>query len=202
MATFCYLRVQGEPGGLRKTLAREVLSAWERAGISAWGLWEGLFGVGSDELLVVAASRMELDASVFTRALDGRSLMVNDRLLMTPAARPVDEGVRPCRKPGLYVFRFFDVALLHVQEFATLSRQAWETFEHADAYAAEPVGLFRQQPGSGEETRMLLVTWYDGLRSWEASRRPHPQAAANFQRRRALTRRTVALATRLRSFPD
>ena len=44
---------------------------------------------------------------------------------------------------------------------------------------------------------MLLLTWYDGFESWQASRAPHPDALANFQRRAALTGGTVAYATRL-----
>jgi hypothetical protein len=44
---------------------------------------------------------------------------------------------------------------------------------------------------------MLLVTWYDGLESWQTSRAPDPAAVENFKRRRALTDGTVALATRL-----
>ena len=45
--------------------------------------------------------------------------------------------------------------------------------------------------------RMLLVTWYDGLESWQISRRPNPAATENFLRRRELTQSTTAIATRL-----
>ena len=45
------------------------------------------------------------------------------------------------------------------------------------------------------EGRMLLVTWYDGLESWQRSRQFPPEARDNFLRRRELTGGTLALAT-------
>jgi hypothetical protein len=44
---------------------------------------------------------------------------------------------------------------------------------------------------------MLLVTWYDGLTSWERSRQPAPEARSNFQARARLTRWALPVATRL-----
>ena len=44
---------------------------------------------------------------------------------------------------------------------------------------------------------MLLVTWYDRLESWERSRTPPPEAAANFRERAMITTRSVAYPTRL-----
>ena len=69
--------------------------------------------------------------------------------------------------------------------------------ETVDAYRAEPQGLFCQRDRSAEHGRMLLLTWYDGLNSWQASRQPPQAARENFQRRHALTNGTVAYATRL-----
>ena len=44
---------------------------------------------------------------------------------------------------------------------------------------------------------MLLVTWYDGLGSWQASRSPPAAARERFARRGELAASTVAYATRL-----
>ncbi len=44
---------------------------------------------------------------------------------------------------------------------------------------------------------MMLLTWYDGLESWQNSRGSSPEAVSNFRRRRALTQGTIAFATRL-----
>ncbi len=194
--TYCYLHLRGQGRdnvALKEALGR-VAGAWRQGGLSIWGVWEGLFGVASNELIVIAAGAGQRSAVEFTSALED-GVEIRDSLLLTPTVRP--EGRAPCRTPGLYVFRFFEVATVDVAEVATLSRQAWETFENAESYESEPQGLFRPLDQSTEAGRMLLVTWYDGLESWQTSRAPDPAALENFRRRRALTRGTVALATRL-----
>ena len=197
MNTFCYLYLAG-PGRdiaeLRKILAGEVLGAWRQAGITPWGVWAGLFGIASNELLVVAAASGQRTEAEFTSMMP-EAVQVIEALPIVPTVRPVDPA--PCEKPGLYVFRFFDVKNADVDEIAGLSLEAWTTFEKSDDYQAEPQGLFRQADVGPERGRMLLVTWYDGLESWQTSRRPAPEAVENFQRRRDLTYGTSALATRL-----
>jgi hypothetical protein len=155
-------------------------------------VWSGLFGVASNELLVIAAAADRRPLEAFTRALGGNE--VRDSLLFSPTVRPVDDA--PREKAGLYVFRFFDVADADVAEVVRLSAEAWKTFENTSAYQSEPQGLFSQS-GATDVGRMLLVTWYDGLESWQKSRRPAPEAMDNFLRRRDLTQGTVALATSL-----
>ena len=99
--------------------------------------------------------------------------------------------------PGLYVFRFFFIDPASTDEIAALSKEAWTTFEGGGDYQTEPKALFKKAEPNPERDIMLLVTWYDGFGSWEASRRPPPEARQNFQRRRELTHGTVAFATRL-----
>ena len=202
MNTYCYLRLKGagrDHSELRTALADEIEGVWRSSGVQIWGIWEGLFGVPGNELLVVATAVGERTAADFSAALTGsrRSVTVEDQLLMVPTVRPAPEGFEPRSRPGLYVFRFFRVVDEDVDEIAALSKHAWETFENSTAYAAEPQALFRPCAGEGGEGRMLLVTWYDGFQSWETSRRPAPEAMANFRQRRKLTRGTLALATRL-----
>ncbi|MFP6796350.1 MAG: hypothetical protein VB933_04700 [Pseudomonadales bacterium] len=159
---------------------------------SLWGAFHGLFGLASNELVVVSVSATE---NVHTNLLALDSVAQCESLQLEPTVRPVTE--EPVSREGLYVFRFFDVAHKDVEEIAELSRVAWESFEHVDAYSAEPQGLFCQTDRSQERGRMLLVTWYDGFNSWQASRNPAPEARENFQRRHRLTNGTVAYATRL-----
>jgi hypothetical protein len=198
--TYCYLHLQG-PGrdstALQRVLRDRVLGAWDQAGIGLWGVWEGLFGVASNELLVMAVGSGERSAADFLGAVD--DLKVVDSLVLVPTVRP--ERNVPCSRDGLYVFRFFGVSNVDVEEVAGLSRKAWETFETSAEYLAEPQGLFRQQDQNSEIGSMLLVTWHDGLESWQISRRPAPEAMENFQRRRELTLGTRALATRLLPSP-
>ena len=113
------------------------------------------------------------------------------------SSRLSDRERSPLTRPGLYVFRFFDVNNADVDEIAQLSREAWTTFESTASYRAEPQGLFCLTRSTAAAGLMLLCTWYDGLESWQVSREPPPEAAENFRRRHALTYGTIAYATRL-----
>lgn len=160
-----------------------------------WGAFFGLFGVGSNELMAVTVgSEAEVAESIaVAQGLAGVTCEAPVPLAAT--ARPT--SAEPLRREGLYVLRFFDVNPAHYDEFVELSRTAWETFEAADGYRAEPQGLFRLRDDAAERGLMLLVTWYDGLGSWQASRHPPAAAGQRFQRRGQLATSTVAYATRL-----
>ena len=157
-----------------------------------WGVFNGLFGVASNELIVVTYG----DVDGVHDAVSGLDEVVGARtLLLEPTVRPTEDA--PRTREGLYVFRFFDVEHRDVDEIAALSFEAWKTFENVEDYRAEPQGLFRQRDTSAAAGRMLLCTWYDGLNSWQASRTPADTARENFRRRHTLTKGTVAYATRL-----
>ena len=159
---------------------------------SFWGVFRGLFGVASNELIVVSYG----DVDRVHDAISGMDeIVAANTLLLEPTVRPMEYA--PRTRQGLYVFRFFEVEHKDVDEIAALSFEAWRTFENVDAYQAEPQGLFRQQDTTAPTGRMLLCTWYDGLNSWQASRTPPATAGENFRRRHSLTKGTVAYATRL-----
>lgn len=160
-----------------------------------WGLFRGLFGIGSNEVVVVLSGDDEaLDAAERQLGrLEGVSIASSYRL--EPTVKPTDPS--PLTTPGLYVLRFFDIDHGDVDEIAALSSEAWLTFTNPDGYQAEPYGLFCEADRTKRRGTMLLVTWYDGFGSWEASRSPAPEARANFQRRYLLTAGTRAYATRL-----
>ena len=160
-------------------------------GANVWGAFFGLFGIGSNELVLVLHCDGPAPIEVVTEA----GFEVVEQHALVPTVRP--NSFAPLTREGLYVFRFFDVRNADVEEIAALSKQAWTSFEDTDAYAAEPQGLFCQADRSDERGVMLLLTWYDGLASWQTSRRPAPEARENFQRRHALTAGTIAYATRL-----
>jgi len=196
--SYCYLHLRGEgndAGALSRTLAERVMPDWRQRGVVAWGTFRGLFGVASNELVVVAGAAREAALEEFVAPLDGRATIRSASRLL-PTARP--ERVLARERPGLYVFRFFRIRASDVARFVELSRDAWTTFESADAYAAEPQGLFREAEAAADGTLdMLLVTWYDDLASWQTSRRPDGGARERFARRHALTLSTIALATTL-----
>lgn len=192
---FCRVRSHdADASSLVAAATGSIGQAITAGGGSSWGLFEGQFGIASNELLAMAALPAAAAGEVTAAwsAVPGATLV--DCLELEATARPRDAA--PMARPGLYVFRFFEVDLGNVEEIVRLSREAWLSFEASDAYRAEPMGLFRSASGQ-PQTRMLLVTWYDGFDSWQTSRQPAPAARENFLKRRRLTRGTIAYATRL-----
>lgn len=192
---YAFARIRSEGRSWQSTY--RVVSADDFAALAParpWGAFSGLFGVGSDELiLVTSGGDREVARSVDALAgIDG--VRVVQSLILEPTVRPTRDD--PLTREGLYVFRFFDVAHRDVDEVARLSSEAWKTFETSDAYAAEPQALWAQSDRTGDRGSMLLLTWYDGLGSWQASRRP-AAGVGSFRRRGELTRSTIAYATRL-----
>ena len=178
---------------LREALAKDDFAAVAPARV--WGTFLGLFGIASNEFVMVTYGSAE-DVVASRAALDARAdATVVESYILEPTVRPTEDA--PRSRAGLYVFRFFDVDNADVQEIAALSNEAWTTFENTDDYSAEPQALWCEHDRSATRGRMLLCTWYDGFDSWQTSRQPAPAARANFQRRHQLTRGTIAFATRL-----
>ena len=181
---------QGNYQHLYQTLKSDEWAHLEGARI--WGAFYGLFGLASNELVLVTMG----DVSEMTsRLVNVPGVERTDTLYLEPTVRP--DSYEPREKEGLYVFRFFNVENKNVNEIASLSKTAWETFENTTEYQAQPQALFCEQDRSKRFGRMLLCTWYDGLNSWQISRNPAPEARDNFQARAKLTQRTRAYATRL-----
>lgn len=169
-------------------------------GAQRWGAFQGLFGVHSQELILVLS--YPLQQLSFVEAMPGwlpSGTSIVERYSWVPTARP--ETSASLSREGLYVLRFFDVRHSDADDIAAISREAWETFEVSDRYASQPLALFKEQVKTRStvdaQGRMLLVTWYDGFASWQSSRQPAPAAVENFKRRAALTSGTIAYACRL-----
>jgi len=203
-ATFCYTRIKGNDRNFQELFehVRSVAApALTREGISRWGAFAGLFGIGSNEIVWLTSSAPAVDHAAALRAQLARAPgAIVEQHVLRPTVRPRE--TTPLTRPGLYVFRFFDVRNADVDEIARLSFEAWTTFEASDAYRAEPQGLFCQRDTNAPTGVMLLCTWYDGLESWQTSRSPAPAATENFRRRHQLTAGTIAYATRLIEWND
>jgi hypothetical protein len=161
----------------------------EQDGIALWGIWRGIFGVGSNELLLVTAQsgkNNSLQLPSYCRTLEAHRLRATARPL-TP---------EPPAMPGIYVFRDFALNRKDIQEVVALSSAAWQTFETGDNYQAQPIGLFAPL-NPEEECLMHLLTWYPDFNSWQNSRESDSQALQRFSARRAITHSTIAVATRL-----
>lgn len=171
-----------------------AIRAWHDRGASVWGMFAGLFGLNSNELYVLLHNPAGTSPVALAKPVKGVHVLRATRL--RPTARPTT--FVPLQANGLYVFRTFRLKPGSVDATVRLSRQAWETFETADNYHAKPLGLFEElQPDISPDENMLLLTWYDGFESWEASRKPNVEAVDNFRQRSALTTRSGAIATRL-----
>ena len=187
------------PGRGFAALAREIetstLPALEAEDGKRWMLANGLFGLWTHELLLVTCwpEGGSPGARLASVLPPGASLVAHYDFL--PTARPLSTD--PPAKPGMYVHRLFGVDGANVDRFVHLSQEAWRTFETSADYESQPQGLFKQRNHPKDDGLMLLVTWYDRLESWERSRAPAPEAAANFRERAQLTRRSIAYATRL-----
>lgn len=191
-ATYLVRRVR-TAGAATAALLDELTSSWREACLAAdaipWGVFGGLLGLRTDELILVAA---RCPGSLAWPTLT--DVQPIEEFVGTPTARPL--APIPQETPGIYVFRQFEISATDVDEFVRLSAEAWESFESDADYRAEPRALLRGHASEGA-TRMLLVTWYDHLASWERSRQPPAAARANFLARARLTRWALPIATRL-----
>ena len=161
-----------------------------------WGVWAGIFGVASNELIVMTTSEPSGNVSS-EMAVDNRwpdCIRVTSRESLRATVRP--KSNESLTRAGLYVFRSFHLDAAHIDRVVALSQQAWLTFETSAEYQSEPVGLFAPTNLTPDST-MYLLTWYDGLASWSTSRAPHAEAQAHFRERHGLLHSTNAVATRL-----
>jgi len=192
---FVKLRGRGKNWAtLSDELKENVFPKFEGTDVSLWGAWYGVFGLGTDELFVVTVSE-EGQKLADLKELYRRHADVVEARLWLPTVRPT--GPAPCTKPGLYVFRSYEVVHEHTEKVASLSQEVWKSFEAADYFNAEPQGLFRPVGQGGATGIMTLVTWYDGLSSWQESRKLPPEALEAVKKRREFIRRSVPIATRL-----
>lgn len=168
-----------------QTLAAELIKGDAGKG-TIWGVFSGLFGIASNELILVSYS----DDDEVSPEINPHAVRHE---VWRPTVRPV--AFNPCNQPGLYVFRRFHVAAQDVAEVVQLSSQAWESFVDAERYQTQPLGLFCPTADEHGVVKMMLVTWYDGFSSWQLSRAPAADARENFARRHALTQTTYAVAT-------
>ncbi len=160
-------------------------------GYTCFGVFQGLFGLASNELYLVISTEdetMDVSQNVLAEGYE-----IRQRLELVPTVRPTHH--EPREQPGIYVFRWFTVRLDDVTEIASLSAEAWKTFE--GGFDTEVQALFVEQHPDPERGKMLLITWYRDLSVWQASRQPPAEALENFMKRQALTLEAFPVATRL-----
>ncbi len=170
----------------QRTAAAAIYAA---LGDRAVAIWSPLLGMPSDRLLVLAAHGAPARSILQAPGVTGAA--ARDRL--TPTLRPKD-GATPAPL-GVYVHNWFTIDDT-VDEFVRLSGEAWPDFEAA--FETRIFGLFLAEASDADRAangrRLLLMTGYRDLAEWQKSRNPQPTARAAFQRRRELTRVSLARA--------
>lgn len=166
-----------------RTAAARTAEALAAAGATVVATWAGGPGIGwwDDELVVLAGWPGDAPADA-----PGE--------LLRATARPT--AIAPFEPGGLWAHRWFETAADTWAEFLDLSTGAWPAFERE--YGATIHGFFRAEAVEPPDARVLLVTRYPSLASWESSRGAGrsedtdvAEAGRRFLRRRELTRRTI-----------
>jgi len=187
------LKDAGSPGsaGLIEYVKNELVPGLED-GIVSFGVFQGLFGLASNEVYLVLSS--ENPDFTISDKLIGETCQLIDCTSFIPTVRPTDHS--PRTRKGIYVFRWFEVMNKNVAEIAELSKKAWVTFE--GGFDTQVQALFAEPDSSNtNHGKMLLITWYRDLSIWQASRQPPVEARENFLRRHQLTLEARPIATRL-----
>jgi hypothetical protein len=178
----------GREPGAAQALARHV---YRELGDAAVAVFAPLLGFPLNHALVLTthggSQAAVLRAPGVVRAVQAR---------LSPTLRPKD-GERPAPM-GIYTHNWFTIDD-RVDEFVRLSGQAWPDFEAS--FKARVFGLFVAEASDEDrrqaQRRMLLMTGYSDLNEWQVSRNPAPTARQAFERRRQLTRSSLARACTL-----
>ena len=178
----------GREPGAAQALAAHL---YKELGDAAVAVFAPLLGFPLNEALVLTVHGGPQAAVL--RA-PGVTSVVQNRISST--LRP-QAGARPAPM-GVYTHNWFTIDD-KVDEFVRLSGEAWPDFE--TSFQARVFGLFAAEPSETDRRqgarRMLLMTGYKDLNEWQVSRSPAPTARAAFERRRQLTRVSLARACTL-----
>jgi hypothetical protein len=191
---YTYLSIRVERGtwpGVAASVWGPVDEALRADGAMVIGLWAAEIGAHTDEGVLMCT--METVAHPALEAIDSLIESSTERVVAT--VRPTDRT--PQTAAGIYAHRWFETTDDRWPEFLELSEGAWPHFETAHP-GTEILGFFRSLDVDAPRCRILLVTRYPDLATWERSRpyAPKPtegteESRRRFRRRAELTDRTV-----------
>lgn len=175
-----------DPAGIRSGFVDRAAAS----GGKLFGCWRSLVGLGlaRDEGIAVTAWPDRAAAEAAPPAADAETR------LMEATVRPTSDA--PPAYPGVYVFRWFDVAAADWETFRDVSDAAWPNMEAV--FDVNICGFWRCLETQPPASKTLLLTRYADLSVWEASRWwNNPAAAADasmsrFKARNELIDATVA----------
>lgn len=161
------------PRGSLPALRREL----DELQVPVWALLVAQIGARADEVELIVASE---DVPALTTATVESAQALEATVRPTTTERITDDGI--------VALRWFEIVESEWPEFLALSEGAWPGFEGAND-GVRIHGFFRPPD---DPTRVLLVTRYPSLASWETSRNgPDEAGGANFRRRHELTVTTI-----------
>jgi hypothetical protein len=186
------------PADALRRLRDDSFRVMSRQGGTVWGVWTALFGMASNELVVVTAWPDGATPVATLRDALPDGFRVITSYEFAPTVRPASADA--VMRDGIYVHRFFRAREKHMQEIVDLSVEAWKTFATDDDYGTEQIAFFRPRARATDgETpgEMLLISWYPDFANWERSRQFPPEAGALFRKRAERIESSLPFAMRL-----
>ena len=183
--TICTLRDNNNPGpSLLVKNIENNRNLIEGAGSRIFGVFGSLMGLATNEVYLVTFGEKD-----FSLNLNRHIKLVKSRSFR-PTIRPKKHEI--ATETGVYVFRWFSIDPIKINEIVSLSAAAWPVFE--GEFETRVLGLFAEDTLAPDT--LLLLTWYANLAVWEKSRNPPLEARENFLRRHTLTLSALPVATR------
>ena len=185
----------------------KIWPALESQGGRALGLWVVVIG-GAERIFLMTrydslahwqetrnwgASGGELQNAAAERA---RLVQDTDLNALRPLTQRQPEGDAPEVEPGIYTVRTFDVERANIDRLVDLSENGWWPWVEKDQ-GIRPVGQWLSI--IAPETRIYMMSRYNDLAHWEATRGPGPEPSDPQMRaiwekgRKALQERTAML---------
>ena len=181
----CTLRTfQVEPQNYGEFVRQSEENVWptlEEHGARALGLW--LVVIGGDERILLMTRYDSLahwqeiqnwDNGKLQNTFSGRINFIQDTALiaLSPLTKTQPEGDAPETGLGIYTLRRFDVERENVRRLVDLSENGWWPFVRK-IQDIRPVGQWLSI--IAPETRVYMMSRYNDLAHWEATRGPGPE---------------------------
>jgi hypothetical protein len=189
-----YVRIRVPPGGwpdAAATIFGPFRKDLERDDGRIYGVFRALIGAPMNEGVIITAHQ---DVESWAEYRRGEKIHVHegverlDSVLLAPSVRPAPGATADA--PGVYAHRWFDIEPGSWPEFVRLSEEGW--WPAVEGAGAHVQGLWSALGGAAEGHAFLL-TRYDSMAHWEATRfsTPESQAGLSEQARHAMARRAA-----------
>ena len=161
----------------------EIWPTLERQGTRALGLWIVVMG-GAERILLMTrydslahwqeTRNWDASGGKPQSTFSQRTRVVEDTavIAMSPLTRLQPEGDAPESEPGIYTLRRFEVERGGVRRLVELSEEGWWPWVR-EGQGIRPIGQWLSI--ISPETRVYMMSRYNNLAHWEATRGPGPE---------------------------